>query len=73
MDLSAQKTMAQGSKEVGREVPVATDIPTNKLEKMLGADTYAEFPASVTMSFETYPKRMATLEAVLGNKDEVKG
>jgi len=73
MELSGNKTMAQASKEVGRTVTPATDIHSNKLESMLGADSYSEFPASTTMSFETYPKRIETLSAALGNKDSVKG
>lgn len=67
------KTMVEGSKAVNPTIEVATDIKSNKLEKMLGADAYAEFPASTTMSFDTYDKRSAALTDALGNKDSVKG
>ena len=67
------KTMVQASSEVGRKVEVTNDIPSSSLESMLGADAYADFPASTTMSFETYSTRMDSLVEALGNKDSVKG
>lgn len=73
MDANGTKTMVQGSKEVGRTVEVAKDIPSNSLEGKLGADAYAEFPESTTMNFETYSKRQDALVEALGNKDSAKG
>ena len=71
---SDQKTMATSAgTQPGRKVEVSTDIPTNSLEKMLGADSYANFPASTTISFETYSTRRDALVEKLGNKDTVKG
>jgi len=67
------KTMVQASGQVGREVKPTMDIASNKLEGMLGADAYADFPESTTMSFETYSKRQSALVDALGNKDSVKG
>jgi len=67
------KTMVQKSTEVNPTIQVATDIPSNKLEGMIGADAYASFPTSNTTSYETYSKRMSALTSALGNKDEVKG
>lgn len=66
-------TMVQGSKTVGREVPIATDIASNQLEGILGADVYADFPSSKTTSYETYSQRIPALVEALGNKDGVKG
>lgn len=69
-----QKTMVNSSGNApGREVPIAKDIPSNKLEGILGADAYADFPQSTTMNFETYSTRQDALVAALGNKDSVKG
>ncbi len=74
MTQSDQKTMVNSPNNApGRTIEVATDIPSNKLEGMLGADAYADFPTSTTMSFETYKGRMPALEEALGNKDSVKG
>lgn len=71
-----QKTMlnSKGNSETeARTVEVAKDIPSNKLEGMLGADTYADFPDSTTMAFETYSKRADGLSQALGNRDSAKG
>lgn len=73
MDI-ANKTMVNSPGNApGREVKVAMDIPSNGLEKMLGADAYADFPTSITKSYETYSNRMDALVEALGNKDSVKG
>jgi len=74
--LPGNKTMvnsAGNSPEKGRTVEVALDIHTNPLEAKLGADAYADFPSSQTMSYETYSDRMDALSTALGNKDSVKG
>ena len=71
---SDQKIMATSAgTQPGRKVEVAKDIPSNSLEKMLGADSYADFPASTTISFETYSTRRDALVEKLGNKDSVQG
>ncbi len=70
------KTMVQSKDnpaDKARTVEVAKDIPSNKLEGMLGADAYADFPESTTMSFETYSTRQSDIVDALGNKDSVKG
>lgn len=67
------KTMVQKSGDVNPTIEVAMDISSNKLEKMLGADAYADFPTSTTMAYETYDKRSAALTEALGNRDSVKG
>lgn len=61
------------SAEKGRTVEVSNDIPSNKLEGLIGADAYGAFPASTTMAFETYSQRADALSKNLGNKDSVKG
>jgi hypothetical protein len=74
MDIQSDSTMVKSpGNQPGRKVEVSKDIPSNPLERMLGADAYSEFPQSITMSFETYPKRMDALSNALGNKDTVKG
>ena len=76
MDVASmdQKTMvnSKGNSETqARTVEVAKDIPTNSLEKMLGADAYSEFPASTTLAFETYSQRRDDISGALGNRDKV--
>lgn len=76
MDGIDQKTMlnSKGNGETtGRTVEVTKEIASNKLEGMLGADAYAEFPTSITMAYETYSNRVDGLSNTLGNRDQVKG
>lgn len=75
-DTNGTKTMIQSpsnSDMKGRTVPVAKEVNSNPLEKMIGADVYADFPESTTMSFETYSTRAKALSDALGNNDSVKG
>lgn len=73
MTLSGNKTMVQAEAKPGRTVEVANDIHSNKLEALLGADSYANFPGNTVLSFETYSGRIGKVSDALGNKDSVKG
>lgn len=75
-DKNGTKTMIQseGNSDMkARTVEISKEISVNKLEKMIGADVYADFPESTTMSFETYSQRAEGLSKALGNNDSVKG
>ncbi len=62
------KTMVQGSKAVGRDVPVARDIDTPGVP-----GDYHEYMGSNSKQMETFSNRASALEAALGNKDSAKG
>jgi hypothetical protein len=67
--MSESKTMVQGSKAVGREVPIT---PSNDTARVPG--DYHDFPSIESKSNpNTYESRKGALVEALGNKDGVKG
>ena len=63
------KTMVQGSKEVGRDVPAARNNDTPAVP-----GDYHDFGGSQTKgTANPYDSRMSALSDALGNKDSVKG